>query len=391
MRTRLVERARDGDDVAFAELVDLDGDLCYAIAYRILRDAERAQDAVQQAFLLAWRELPRLRDPETLRTMAPSAPRQCLLRGAAPTSALEHPDQGHAGRRTERTRPHGLGRRPGRPRPRVRALTPEHRAVFVLHHHAGHPLAEIADIVGIPVGTVKSRLHYATRTLRAAIVADSQVESHGGTTGMNAPRDPDSIVSAWLEEGPTRLPDQTRRSITVALPTTSQQRRALRVPWRFPTMSTIPKLAVGAVVVIAVLLGGAFLLRPGPSDTGVGGAPIVSPSPSPAPSAARRPRHRRQRPTPTASPLRARSAGLPFTSSSLRVHASRYPPTWVARQATRTVWAVASRSDLAAQRRAAIYDVFARVRPRIGPGRPSLASRPTSRPGTSEDAWLTCL
>lgn len=53
MRTRLVERARDGDDVAFSELVDLDGDLCYAIAYRILRDVERAQDAVQQAFLLA--------------------------------------------------------------------------------------------------------------------------------------------------------------------------------------------------------------------------------------------------------------------------------------------------------------------------------------------------
>ena len=57
MRTRLVERAREGDEVAFAELVDLDGGRCYAIAYRILRDVERAQDAVQQAFLLAWREL----------------------------------------------------------------------------------------------------------------------------------------------------------------------------------------------------------------------------------------------------------------------------------------------------------------------------------------------
>jgi RNA polymerase sigma-70 factor (ECF subfamily) len=56
-------------------------------------------------------------------------------------------------------------------------LSPEHRAVFVLHHHAGHPLAEIAGIVGIPVGTVKSRLHYATRTLREAIIADGQVES----------------------------------------------------------------------------------------------------------------------------------------------------------------------------------------------------------------------
>ena len=64
MRTRLVERAREGDDSAFTELVDLDGNMCYAIAFRILRDAERAQDAVQQAFLLAWRELPQLRDPE---------------------------------------------------------------------------------------------------------------------------------------------------------------------------------------------------------------------------------------------------------------------------------------------------------------------------------------
>ena len=58
-----------------------------------------------------------------------------------------------------------------------RRLTPEHRAVFVLHHHTGFPLSEVADIVGAPLGTVKSRLHYATRTLRAAIVADSQTES----------------------------------------------------------------------------------------------------------------------------------------------------------------------------------------------------------------------
>jgi RNA polymerase sigma-70 factor, ECF subfamily len=52
LRARLVELAREGDDVAFTELVDLDGDRCYAIAYRILRDVEQAQDAVQQAFLL---------------------------------------------------------------------------------------------------------------------------------------------------------------------------------------------------------------------------------------------------------------------------------------------------------------------------------------------------
>ena len=177
MRTRLVERAQDGDDVAFSELVDLDGDLCYAIAYRILRDPERAQDAVQQAFLLAWRELPRLRDAERfgpwLHRLLVNACYEELRRhrrwsthirvlpvdgpsGPDPTVSVDDRD--------------ALDRAFGR-------LTPQHRAVFVLHHHAGLPLAEIAEIVGAPVGTVKSRLHNAIRTLRAAIVADSQVDS----------------------------------------------------------------------------------------------------------------------------------------------------------------------------------------------------------------------
>ena len=177
MRTRLVERAREGDDVAFSELVDLDGDTCYAIAYRILRDAERAQDAVQQAFLLAWRELPRLRDPDRfspwLYRLLVNACYEELRRHRRWVSRITVlPVDGPSG-----------------PDPIVsvderdaldrafRRLTPEHRAVFVLHHHAGIPLAEIAGIVGAPLGTVKSRLHHATRSLRAAIVADSQIES----------------------------------------------------------------------------------------------------------------------------------------------------------------------------------------------------------------------
>jgi RNA polymerase sigma-70 factor, ECF subfamily len=60
----LVERARGGDHAAFTELVALERDRCYSIAYRILRDAERAQDAVQVAYLQAWIKLPGLRDPE---------------------------------------------------------------------------------------------------------------------------------------------------------------------------------------------------------------------------------------------------------------------------------------------------------------------------------------
>ncbi len=176
MRTRLVERAREGDDVAFAELLDLDGDRCYAIAYRILRDAERAQDAVQQAFLLAWRELPKLRDAERfevwLHRLLVNACYEEFRRyrrwsanvrmlpvdgPAAPDSTISI-DERDALERAFRT------------------LSPEHRAVVVLHHHAGVPLASIAEVTGVPLGTVKSRLHYATRILRDALAAD-RVES----------------------------------------------------------------------------------------------------------------------------------------------------------------------------------------------------------------------
>jgi RNA polymerase sigma-70 factor (ECF subfamily) len=172
MRTRLVERARDGDDAAFAELVDLDGDLSYAIAYRILRDPERAQDAVQQAFLLAWRELPRLRDPERfgvwLHRLVVNAcyeeyrryrrwsvnVRALPVDGPATSDATIAIDERDALERAFQT------------------LSPEHRTVIVLHHHAGYPLASIAEVTGVPLGTVKSRLHYATRTLRGALATD---------------------------------------------------------------------------------------------------------------------------------------------------------------------------------------------------------------------------
>jgi DNA-directed RNA polymerase specialized sigma24 family protein len=64
MRVDLVERAQRGDEDAFGTLVDEDGGRLFAIAFRILRDVERAEDAVQQTHLIAWRDLPRLRDLE---------------------------------------------------------------------------------------------------------------------------------------------------------------------------------------------------------------------------------------------------------------------------------------------------------------------------------------
>ena len=176
MRTGLVERARNGDEDAFTELVDMDGDRCYAIAYRILRDVDRAKDAVQQAFLLAWRELPRLRDPERFDVWL-----YRLLVNACYEEARRHR------RWTTRVRVLPM-EGPAAPDPIVsvdqrdalerafRRLSPEHRAVFVMHHHTGLPLAAIAEVVGVPIGTVKSRLHHAIRNLRAVLEIESKVE-----------------------------------------------------------------------------------------------------------------------------------------------------------------------------------------------------------------------
>lgn len=175
MRTALVERARDGDEDAFTQLVDLDGDRCYAIAFRILRDVERAKDAVQQAFLLAWRELPRLREPERFEVWL-----YRLLVNACYEEARRHR------RWTTRVRVLPM-EGPAAPDLIVsvderdaldrafQRLSPEHRAVFVMHHHAGLPLAAIAEVVGVPLGTVKSRLHNSIRNLRAVLEGEADV------------------------------------------------------------------------------------------------------------------------------------------------------------------------------------------------------------------------
>jgi RNA polymerase sigma-70 factor (ECF subfamily) len=172
VRERLVERAREGDDVAFTELVDLDGDRCFAIAYRILRDVERAEDAVQQAFLLAWRELPRLRDASRfevwlyrLLVNACYEELRRYRRWATNVRSLPVDGPGGGDETVSIVERDALERA-------FRTLSPEHRAVVVLHHHAGMPLASIAEISGVPVGTIKSRLHYATRSLREALAVD---------------------------------------------------------------------------------------------------------------------------------------------------------------------------------------------------------------------------
>ena len=176
----LVERARSGDREAFASLVQLTSDRMYAIATRILRDAHLAEDALQGAFVTAWRTLPTLRDPARFeawlrRLLVHSCYAEARRRRSWTTHIRVLPVEGPVG-------PDGLlsiVERDVLDRA-FRRLSIEQRTVFVLHHHLGLALTEIAETLGIPAGTARSRLHYATRTLREAIEADAApVESEG--------------------------------------------------------------------------------------------------------------------------------------------------------------------------------------------------------------------
>jgi RNA polymerase sigma-70 factor (ECF subfamily) len=176
----VVERAMRGDREAFGVLVVHTSDRLYAIATRILRDAELAEDALQSALLTAWRQLPTLRDPDRFeawvrRLLVHACYAEARRRRAWAANVRVLPIDGPAG-------PDMLisvADRDALDRA-FRRLTIEQRAVFVLHHHVGLHLVEVADTLGIPAGTARSRLHYATRTLREAVVADAApVQSQG--------------------------------------------------------------------------------------------------------------------------------------------------------------------------------------------------------------------
>lgn len=172
MQIALVERARAGDEEAFASLARAAGDRLLAIAYRILRDLGLAEDAVQQTLVLAWRELPSLRDVDRfdawLRRLLVNACYREARRGrqwAANVRVLPADQPARGDDYNSVVQRDQLDRG-------FRRLPPEQRAVFVFHHYLGLTLNEVAGELDVPLGTVKSRLHYATNTLRAALEAD---------------------------------------------------------------------------------------------------------------------------------------------------------------------------------------------------------------------------
>jgi RNA polymerase sigma-70 factor, ECF subfamily len=169
----LVVQAQNGDRDAFAALVHMTGDRMYAVATRILRDSDLAEDALQGALITVWRQLPTLRDPDRFeawvrRLLVHACYAEARRRRTWAANVRVLPIDGPAGPDDNLA----IDDRDALDRA-FRRLTVEQRAVFVLHYHVGLQLTEIAETLGIPAGTARSRLHYATRVLRAAIDADA--------------------------------------------------------------------------------------------------------------------------------------------------------------------------------------------------------------------------
>jgi RNA polymerase sigma-70 factor, ECF subfamily len=174
MDRTLVERARQGDHDAFAILVESATDRLYGVATLILRDPDRAQDAVQEALVSAWRDVRALRDPD-----AWDAWIHRLVVRACYREADRHRRRRLLVNTFDATPPSiGDGSADLADRDEIergfRRLTVEQRAILVLHFHAGLSAAETGAALGIPEGTAKSRLHRALHAMRAALEADAR-------------------------------------------------------------------------------------------------------------------------------------------------------------------------------------------------------------------------
>jgi RNA polymerase sigma-70 factor (ECF subfamily) len=174
MDTDLVTRAQDGDEQAFVSLAVAVGDRLHAVAHRILRDTDLAEDATQQALLAIWRDLPTLRDPARFEAWSYRLlVRACYAEGRRTRHWDPHLRLLPADEPTVADGLHTVLDRDQLERG-FRRLSIDHRAVVVLHHYLALPLSEVAEALGVPEGTVRSRLHYAMRGLRAALDADAR-------------------------------------------------------------------------------------------------------------------------------------------------------------------------------------------------------------------------
>ena len=177
MHRTLVDQAKRGDEEAFDALARMVADRCMAIAFRILRDSYLAEDAVQAALVVAWRELRTLRDSDRFEPwLHRILTNECYAEARRRTTwsanirllPVDGPVEA-SGYLTVNDRDQ-LERA-------FRRLTLEQRAVLVFHHYVGLSLPEVAQRLDIPLGTAKSRLHHATSAVRASLQADDRTPS----------------------------------------------------------------------------------------------------------------------------------------------------------------------------------------------------------------------
>jgi RNA polymerase sigma-70 factor, ECF subfamily len=168
-----VARARTGDRDAFDVVAAAVVDRLYTIARLILRDADLAEDAVQETLVRCWRDLPTLRDDARfdawLRRLLMNAIHDEFRRAGRQRAALSviKLDRTSADASEDVATREQLSRG-------FERLTVDHRAVLVLRHYLGLSLDETATTLGIPAGTAKSRLHYAIEAMRVALEADAR-------------------------------------------------------------------------------------------------------------------------------------------------------------------------------------------------------------------------
>jgi RNA polymerase sigma-70 factor, ECF subfamily len=179
MERSLVEKAQAGDREAFTALALQVSDGLFAVAQRILRDFDGAADALQVTLVRVWRDLPSLEDPDrfeawayrvlvrachdALRVRRRLTPQVRLM--ASDGAVVNDPAIDVSNREAlERA---------------FRMLTVEQRTVLVLQYYREHSLSEIAELLHIPIGTVRSRLHYAKQALRSAVEADARPAALG--------------------------------------------------------------------------------------------------------------------------------------------------------------------------------------------------------------------
>jgi RNA polymerase sigma factor (sigma-70 family) len=180
MQRALVERAQAGDHDAFSVLVRASYPRLHGVARLILRDSERAQDAVQEALVQAWRHVRALRDTDAWDAWLHRLTVHACYRMARKVKRRDQVEL-HVMRDLDSAGSFDLsmsvvdrdqmGQELGR-------LPIDQRTVMVLHFYVDLPLSDVANILGIPIGTVKSRLHRALETLRAALGADHDPALH---------------------------------------------------------------------------------------------------------------------------------------------------------------------------------------------------------------------